>query len=157
MKISAKSEYAALALLDIYEQVAAGREIARPAVTLDQIIKRHRFPRELLRKILQQLVNAKILMSNPGKNGGFLPHKTASQVSLFDILALFEHRPYLNNCTTKKVECKVQSSCRVGNIWQKAQLALDEVLKRTSFSSLLPAVKESKSGLRVLVNSSSAK
>ncbi len=142
MKISAKSEYAVLALLYIYEESAAcgeehGLNGGESPVSIQAICRRQSFPKELLGKILQQLVAVGILRSMRGQYGGFIPCRPSDKVSLLDIVSLFEPRAYLNNCTTDTMLCLSQPTCRLASAWQKAQVVLDEQLRKTTYATLL--------------------
>ena len=157
MKISARSEYAVLALLYIYEEAElvheeSGLHLGMMPVSLRSICKRQSFPKELLRKVLQKMATTGILRSIDGKNGGFLPRKPAAEVSLLDIVGLFEPRAYLNNCTTDTMLCLSQPTCRLAGAWQKAQAALDDQLRQITYASLLRTKPKSQtsSGLTVL-------
>ena len=157
MKISARSEYAVLALLYIYEEAPrvheeSGLQMGMTPISLRAICQRQSFPEALLRKVLQKMATAGILRSINGQHGGFFPRKPAAAVSLWDIVSLFEPRAYLNNCTTDTMLCLSQPTCRLAGAWQKAQAALDEQLRQITYASLLRAKPQGQvaTGLTVL-------
>lgn len=84
MKLSTKSEYALLALVDLASQ----REGAR--VRIEDIAERQRIPRKYLERILLTLRKGGYLRSRRGKRGGYELAKDPARISLAEIVRLMD-------------------------------------------------------------------
>lgn len=105
MKISIESDYAVRIMLYLFkkEGLILGLEI----------VKNCEIPERMGLRILTKLTASGLLRSIKGKNGGFFFPKENSEISLFDIVSLFDSfnlNKCLNNaqnCTYKKGDCVV--------------------------------------------------
>ena len=84
MKLSLKSEYACLALIDLAEHYKKG---IRTSV---QIADKQGIPKKFLEQILLALKNGGYLQSRKGKNGGYQLVKDPKRVSLAEIIRLMD-------------------------------------------------------------------
>jgi Rrf2 family cysteine metabolism transcriptional repressor len=84
MKLSTRSEYALLALVDLAEH---GRE---GWVRIEDIARRQRMPRKYLEQILLTLRKAGYLRSCKGKGGGYELARDARRVSIAEIVRLMD-------------------------------------------------------------------
>ena len=102
--LSKKTEYGLMALAylsglpkDYWANVS---EIARAAS----------IPKELLAKILSELVKADLASSFSGPTGGFRLAKPPSKMSLAEILNVLDRRPGLINCVTANSNCALRDA-----------------------------------------------
>lgn len=84
MKLSAKSEYACLALIDLAEHYAKG------LVKSSEIAARKKLPKKFLDQILCILKNAGYIKSKRGADGGYHLSMDPSKISLAEILRLMD-------------------------------------------------------------------
>lgn len=84
MKLSRKSEYALLALVDIAEN---GSE--KPVKIID-ISERKNIPKKYLEQILIQLKTTGIVKSSRGSSGGYSLTKPANEINLAQIIRMFD-------------------------------------------------------------------
>lgn len=84
MKLSAKSEYACLALIDLAEHYAEG------LVKSSEIAARKKLPKKFLDQILYILKNAGYIKSKRGADGGYRLSMDPSKISLAEILRLMD-------------------------------------------------------------------
>lgn len=84
MKLTTKSEYACLALLDLSERYSSG------LVKTEDIAKRRRIPRKYLEQILSQLSKAGYVNSKRGIDGGYELSKKPEKVSVAEIIRLMD-------------------------------------------------------------------
>jgi Rrf2 family transcriptional regulator, cysteine metabolism repressor len=85
MKISARAEYACLAL----SALASRRDESVP-MHIRSISKAHRIPERYLVQILLQLKGAGLVISTRGAAGGYRLARPAATISLCDVLAAVE-------------------------------------------------------------------
>ena len=84
MKLTKKSEYAFLALIDLAEN--AGGALAR----IDEIAARKEIPRKYLEQILLQLKSAGFVKSIRGASGGYKLAKQPAEITLAAIVRLID-------------------------------------------------------------------
>ncbi|HOF18084.1 MAG TPA: Rrf2 family transcriptional regulator [Phycisphaerae bacterium] len=84
MKLSRKSEYACLALIDLAENYSQG------LVKVADICRRQEIPRKFLEQILLLLKHAGYVQSTRGSEGGYRLAKPPEKISLADILRLMD-------------------------------------------------------------------
>lgn len=84
MKLSSKSEYACLALIDLAEQYD------RDLVKSEDIARRKNIPKKFLNQILFILKNAGFVKSKRGSNGGYRLARVPSQITIAEIVRLMD-------------------------------------------------------------------
>ena len=84
MKLTTKSEYACLALLDLAERYSSG------PIKTDDIAKRRRIPKKYLEQILLQLNKSGYVNSKRGIDGGYELSKNPREISLAEIIRLMD-------------------------------------------------------------------
>ena len=84
MKLSTRSEYACLALLELSERYGEG------FVRIEEIAAKYRIPRKYLENILLKLRKAGYLTSRRGVNGGCCLAKAPGQISVAEIVRLMD-------------------------------------------------------------------
>ena len=85
MKLSTKSEYAFLALLECAEAYSENRR-----VKMDEIAEHRNVPKKYLEHILYQLKQAGIIKTKRGASGGILLSKPPEQITLAEIVRLMD-------------------------------------------------------------------
>ena len=91
-------------------------------------------------KILQPLVEAKLVETVRGRNGGVRLAKPADQISLFDVVRVTEESFAMAECfETDAAECPLVDSCGLNSALREALNAFFEVLSRYSIADLVAA------------------
>lgn len=84
MKLSTKSEYACLALIDLSENYGAGY------IKIEDICQRQGLPRKYIEQILLSLKKAGYLKSRRGADGGYMLSRKPDEISLAEIVRLMD-------------------------------------------------------------------
>ena len=84
MKLSVKSEYACLALIELAEHYGSGW------VTIEEIAKRQRIPKKYLENIMLIMNRAGYLISKRGIHGGYQLLKDPGSISVAEIVRLMD-------------------------------------------------------------------
>lgn len=84
MKLSAKSEYACLALIDLAEKFDKGLIKSR------DISRRKKIPKKFLDQILFILKNAGFVKSKRGSDGGYCLARLPTQITIAEIVRLMD-------------------------------------------------------------------
>jgi len=85
MNLSAKTEYACLAMLELAQHFEGGEP-----VQVRRIAQRHGIPSPFLVQILQQLKRAGLITSTRGACGGYRLARAPRKISLADVLDIIE-------------------------------------------------------------------
>jgi Rrf2 family cysteine metabolism transcriptional repressor len=138
MRISAKGEYAAKAVLHLslkYPEV----------VTIQEVARRYHIPLKYLEHILLELKKAGLLVSRRGVRGGYTLARAPHGISVGEVLRVVDGKFSQSDCTEVDVEaphaCPESDSCGLKQVWQEVQLAMDKILFETTFGEVCSRTK----------------
>ena len=135
MKISAKTEYACIAMIELASQFGSGEP-----VRIRKIAERHHVPPRFLVQILLQLKGAGLVASVRGAAGGYHLLKPPDQVSLGEVMEVIEGSPDENGQGTSAspdspaVKVLLQT-------WKHVTSVEQDLLRGISFADLLERAK----------------
>lgn len=129
MKISAKTEYACIAMLEL-----AGRYAAGEPVRVRDIAEAHGIPPRFLVQILLQLKGAGLVSSTRGAAGGYQLIRDPDQVTLADVMAVIEG-PVAT--PTSNVAAETPITRVLLSTWCESAGAQQQVLAALTFADLL--------------------
>jgi Rrf2 family transcriptional regulator, iron-sulfur cluster assembly transcription factor len=130
MKLSTRSRYGARMLLDIAEH-GDGKP-----VPVSEISKRMGVSVKYLEQLIRPLNKAKYLKSVRGPKGGHLLAKDPEQISMGEIVRLLEGGIHLTECVAQPETCNLSSNCRTRTVWEKATLAMNDILDGITLADL---------------------
>jgi Rrf2 family protein len=136
MRISAKGEYAAKALLHLslkYPEV----------VTIHEVARRHHIPLKYLEHILLELKKAGLLVSRRGVLGGYTLARPPHRISIGEVLRGVDGKFSQSSCTEVDVQISYAcpDSCGLKQVWQEVRLAMDKILFETTFAEVCSRTK----------------
>jgi Rrf2 family protein len=127
MRLTAKSEYGLLALIDIACRVGGVPVSAR------EIAERQGIPTKFLEQLFVQLRQAGLVTATRGAKGGFMLGRDASDISVLDIVEALEGPLAPTVCSGP---CDRSPVCAASTVWSRATAALREVFSSTTLSTL---------------------
>jgi Rrf2 family protein len=77
-------------------------------------------PANYLAKILQSLARSGILVSERGRNGGFRLSRPPEQVTLMEVVEVFENLGTTRQCLLGRGTCSDQNGCPAHDEWKAA-------------------------------------
>lgn len=125
MKISAKAEYACLAVIAL-----ARHRPDDPPVRIREIAESHAIPERYLVQILLQLKGAGLVVSTRGALGGYRLARPATQIALGEVLAAIDGPEPLPR------ESHGPASMALASVWEDVRAAERAVLDRTTIAQL---------------------
>ena len=131
MKLSTRSRYGARILVDLARHTDQG------PVQIGEISKRQDISVKYLEQLIRPLKQASMVTSVRGPKGGHLLAKKAEEISLGQIVRLFEGQSELVECISKPELCKMSDDCQVRLAWKDATRVLYEKLDSTTIADLL--------------------
>lgn len=135
MKISAKTEYACIAMIELASQFGSGEP-----VRIRKIAERHHVPPRFLVQILLQLKGAGLVASVRGAAGGYHLIRQPDQVSLGEVMEVIEGTPEENGQGTSAspdspaVKVLMQT-------WKHINSVEQDLLRGITFADLLERAK----------------
>ena len=135
MKISAKTEYACIAMLELASQYGTGEP-----VRIRRIAERHSVPPRFLVQILLQLKGAGLVASIRGAGGGYRLIKPPEEISLGQVMGV------VNSGSEKTVSATGASPDSPAvkvlvQTWQEVNAAQRQMLQSISLAELLERAK----------------
>jgi Rrf2 family protein len=136
MKISAKTEYACIAMIELASQFGSGEPIR-----IRKIAERHGVPPRFLVQILLQLKGAGLVASTRGAAGGYHLIRPPDQVSLGEVMEVVEGT-LDDNGQTASASLDSPAVKVLLQAWKRVSRMEHELLRGIGFSELLERAKE---------------
>jgi Rrf2 family protein len=135
MKVSAKTEYACIAMLELASQYGSGEP-----VRIRRIAERHNVPPRFLVQILLQLKGAGLVASVRGAGGGYRLIKPPEEVSLAQVMGV------VNSASEESVSATSASPDSPAvkvlmQAWQEVNTAERKMLESISLAELIERAK----------------
>ena len=131
MKLSTRSRYGARILVDLARNKDQG------PVQIGEISKRQDISVKYLEQLIRPLKKAKLVTSVRGPKGGHLLKEKPENISLGQIVRLFEGQTDLVECISFPEKCAMSDDCQVRLAWRDATQVLYEKLDSTTIADLL--------------------
>ena len=133
MTLSQKCRYALRAIFELAKRQGCG------PTTIGSIAEAQAIPPRFLELILAQAKQAGFVESRRGKAGGYLLARDPRDISVSDVIRVFEGPISVVDCTTAGGDgsCPLESDCVFKGLWDDASHALLKVLEGTTFSDLV--------------------
>lgn len=136
MRISAKAEYACVAMLELAANYAEPQPLPIKAIAEAQSI-----PHNFLVQILLQLKTAQLVVSMRGASGGYQLARSPEEITLADIINAIDDRA----ATPRSALTKGRPSPAVAvvlGIWQEVQAEEQRALQRVTLAELIRRIQE---------------
>lgn len=134
MRISAKGEYAVLAMIDL-SQAYESDDVR----TLDEISNDETIPHPFLVQILLELKRAGLVESKRGAGGGYRLARHPREISLGEVIRLIDGPLLPFKCTLPAIDnndCPHQGNCVMTTVWHDVRKAIEAVIEGISFEEL---------------------
>jgi len=131
MKLSTRSRYGARILVDLARHKDQG------PVQIGEISKRQDISVKYLEQLIRPLKQANLVTSVRGPKGGHLLAENPENISLGQVVRLFEGQTDLVECVSFPDKCPMSDDCQVRLAWQDATEVLYEKLDATTISDLM--------------------
>ncbi len=131
LKLTKKADYGLIAMRFLAEQGAGASSSAK------DIAEAHGIPQELLAKILQRLVKARLLVSHHGINGGYVLARNPRTISAFEVIRAIEGPVFITSCVTVSgTNCEHTDRCTVREPLRKVRESIEQVLSQITISDM---------------------
>jgi Rrf2 family protein len=136
LKINRQTDYAVRVVLALAQR-GEGTRLSSADIQKEMLI-----PKAFMTRIVAQLSREGLVNTFPGRDGGLMLPRPASQITLKEVVEAFEGPILLSECMQVKGEddCPFQSNCPVRSKWGRVQVAMMREMASITFEDL---VKES--------------
>ncbi len=131
MKLSTRSRYGTRILVDL------ARHNDQGPVQIGEISKRQDISVKYLEQLIRPLKQADLVTSVRGPKGGHLLAVKPDEITLGQIVRLFEGQSDLVECVSNPEKCSMSDDCQVRLAWRDATRVLYEKLDSTTIADLL--------------------
>src|ERR1035437_1664635 len=134
--LTKKTRYSLLALTRL------AKEYGKGTLLINEIAESEKIPKRFLESILLELKNNGFLGSKLGKKGGYYLKKKPEEISLLEIIRLFEGAIALLPCISEKFyqsceHCKDEASCSIRLTFNDIRDYTLNKLSNTTLASLI--------------------
>jgi Rrf2 family cysteine metabolism transcriptional repressor len=129
MRLTARSEYGLLALIDLSVRFGSGPVSAR------EVAERQSIPPKFLEQLLAALRKAGLVSASRGARGGFTLTRDPSTISVLEVVEALEGPLAPTTCDGGQV-CGRSGGCAAANVWTRATDALRDVFVTTTLADL---------------------
>jgi Rrf2 family transcriptional regulator, cysteine metabolism repressor len=131
MRLTAKSEYGLLAVIDLAVSYGDGPVSAR------EIAERREIPARFLEQLFVALRRGGVVSAVRGARGGFILTRAPSEISVLEVVEALEGPLETSVCDSERTAgCPRSAACAAAPIWARATSALRDVFATTSLAEL---------------------
>jgi Rrf2 family transcriptional regulator, iron-sulfur cluster assembly transcription factor len=112
-------------------------------ISTKELTRRLKIPYHFLGKILQNLVQKGILVSQKGNKGGFAFAMSPEKISFLDIIEMIDGIQFTHQCAMGFAECSSDSPCAIHDQWQKSRNELYQLFASKNVIQMAKAMKKS--------------
>lgn len=142
LRISKLTDYAIMVMVELYArhgQVLSSQALADAC----------RLELPTVSKVLKLLVKSGLVASYRGAAGGYSILKSASEISVAEIIEAIEGPIAMTECSIEEGLCAQESKCSLRGNWQRISLAIAEAMDGVSLAEMATPVKPFNPSTRV--------
>jgi Rrf2 family protein len=130
LRLSKKADYALMAMKHLAARHDQGSCSAR------EIAEAYEIPLELLAKVLQRLVRARLLLSVQGTRGGYRLSRGATAIPVAEVIQAVDGPLTVTACTDHDQNCEQYSKCSIRDPLWKIRGRIVDALTTVSVADL---------------------
>ncbi len=132
LRINRQTDYAVRVVLALAKR-GEGARLSSTDIQQEMLI-----PKAFMTRIVAQLSRDGLINTFPGREGGLMLPRPASQITLRDVVEAFEGPILLSACLQAKGEddCPFRTNCPVSPKWGRVQVAMMREMASITFDDL---------------------
>jgi Rrf2 family protein len=131
------SEYALRSLIYIAMHAVAGKKIG-----IKEVANELELPLAFIGKILQELVRKGLLASTKGPNGGFYLHRSASNISIMDVIREIDGLEAFKRCGLGLKKCSDDHPCPLHQDFKVYRDGLAKLFSKRTIQDLMTNIEK---------------
>jgi Rrf2 family protein len=132
LRLSKKADYALMAM----KHLAARHDAGASSSSAREIAETYEIPLELLAKVLQRLVRARLLVSVQGTRGGYRLGRLPATIPVADVVQAVDGPVTVTACSPDDHRCEQYSKCSIRDPLWKIRGRIVEMLHTLSLADL---------------------
>lgn len=138
LKINRRTDYAIRVLIALAKSAPGERLPTR------HIQEEMSIPLSFLQRIVSELSQAGIILTNPGPSGGLQLARPSEEITLKDIYILVEGNFCISECLNNRLVCPLSPDCPVRSRWGRLHAMIQQELSHTTIAQLAREAMESR-------------
>ncbi|MFQ5824143.1 MAG: RrF2 family transcriptional regulator [bacterium] len=136
VKLNKSTRFALYSILELSKN-------PRALVSAGEIAEKYQISEHHVAKVLQQLVRVGLIRSIRGIKGGFQIARDPKEITMLEVVEIFEPRLPQHGCLLLDFEdnCQLQDACRIGEVFHEMQEQAFYTLKSVSIATLIAPKK----------------
>jgi len=130
MKLNNTSQYA------INIMLAITKHEGQKLLNAKKISEEFEIPYKYLTRIMPQLVDAKLILSTKGREGGYVLAKEAESIYIVEILNAVKSSLHDNTCILKIKKCNASTKCALHDKWLAPKEEMIKMFYETNLTEL---------------------
>ncbi len=144
--ISKSTEYALKTVVFLSQNLEEGKLFGKKALA-----EKLELPESYLAKVLQQLAKRNIIGSIKGPQGGFYALPETLNISLLDIVDVFEGLEFFKKCGLGQEECDDENPCPIHKDYEAFRSNLKKTLENKTIRDIISDLDAGKAFLKNLI------
>ena len=136
LRINRQTDYAFRVILFLAKR-PSGTRISSATIKQEMLI-----PPALSLRIIAELAHGEFIRTFPGRDGGIQLARSAEEISMWDVINLFEGPIYLSECLTDDLDCPLETKCPIRRRWGPLHRVLRKELEKITFKDLALETEE---------------
>jgi Rrf2 family transcriptional regulator, cysteine metabolism repressor len=132
MKLSTKTRYSLRALTDL-----AIHQNGNQPILLKDIAHRENISVKYLEALFSSLRKSGLIISQRGAHGGYLLAKKPEEITILNIIEIFDGPFYIVDCLNINTPCKDKSKCSTENIYQDINQQISDIFNKYTIKKLM--------------------
>jgi Rrf2 family protein len=141
LRINRQTDYAVRVVLSLAKKPQGTR------LPTSEIGREMQIPPALLQRIVAELANSGIIITQAGRDGGISLALPPKDITFLQVVELFEGELHLSDCLHKPGECPFEIKCPVHCQWIRLKKLLRDEMSRVTFQQLVEEASQIESTL----------
>lgn len=136
MKLSTRSRYAVMAMIDLAQQEGVN---GPSCVPISLIARRQGLPSQYIEQLFSRLRKRDLIKSTRGINGGYALARSANDIRIYDIILAADKPVKVVRCSAKTTNgCHTSGKrCNSHQLWYELELVMHGYLAQISLSDVI--------------------
>lgn len=133
MKLQKSTRYALYAAMEMAGAPPGG------ALTVGEVAEKYSLPANALAKVFQHLVRSGIAVGTRGAGGGYRLTRTASEITVLDVMSAFEPPRHTGGCLLEEQSrnCHLSPMCRLRRLFDEVDASSRNTLASITLGTLI--------------------
>jgi Rrf2 family protein len=136
MRVSTKTRYGTRLMIELGLRYGEGPVYLKDIARVEEISEKY------LSQIIIPLKNAGLVRSFRGAHGGYVLSRSPGEITLRDIVSVFEGDFELVGCVNKPESCNRTPVCVTQDLWREMGCRINDLLEEVSLEALVVRARE---------------